>query len=397
MGAATAGVRRVSQDFYRAFEEKHRGSRDFIKHRLEVYLPFLANLRDLIGCNKALDLGCGRGEWLELLQEQGYQAVGVDIDDSMLEACRERGLEVKTYDAITYLEGLPDESLAVVSAFHLVEHIPFDALQVLVAEAKRVLQPGGLLILETPNPENLAVGACHFYLDPTHQRPIPPDLLIFTTEYAAFYRSKILRLQETKSLMLEEAPNLMSVLAGASPDYAVVAQKNGSEKAIEGLQAAFDLDFGLSLDTLAARFQNHLVNLQAQTQLAHAEAQATHAEAQAAHAEAQAESRATTARLFAHIESLENRIENILSSQSWRITAPLRWISTQVRLVKSEGIVARFRALASKIMRKLRALLRNQRARQPRAVIKHEASNLTPQARQVYDDLNETVSSSKKD
>lgn len=386
MGTATAGVRRVSKDFYRAFEEKHRGSRDFIKQRLEVYLPFLVGLYDLVGCNKALDLGCGRGEWLELLQEHGYQAVGVDIDDAMLEACRERGLAVKTHDALAYLQGLPDESLAVVSAFHLVEHLPFEALQVLVAEAKRVLRPGGLLILETPNPENLTVGACHFYLDPTHQRPIPPDLLIFTTEYAAFYRSKILRLQETKSLMLEEAPTLMSVLAGASPDYAVVAQKNGSESANAGLQAAFDLDFGLSLDTLAARFQNHLVNLHAQTQLAHAEAQATHTESQA-----------TTARLFAHIENLETRIENILSSQSWRVTAPLRWISTQIRLVKSDGIVARFRALASKMVRKLRALLHNQRVQQPRTAIEREASNLTPQARQVYDDLNETVSSFKKD
>lgn len=374
----------MSKDFYRAFEEKHRGSRAFIKNRLEVYLPFLAPLPNLLNCNLAVDLGCGRGEWLELLGEHGYTAMGVDIDDAMLAACRERGLQVITGDALSYLKSLANDSVAIVSAFHVVEHIAFEDLQTLLIEAKRVLRPGGLLILETPNPENLAVGACHFYLDPTHIRPIPPDLLGFATEHADFYRSKILRLQETKSLVTDQAPTLMSVLAGASPDYAVVAQKQGPLQAIEGLQLAFDQEYGLSLDTLAARFQNQLLNMQAQTQLAHAEAQASHAEAQA-----------TIERLFAHIEGLEARILNMMSSNSWRITAPIRWLTTQLRLVKSDGLVPRLKALAKKVLRKLQQL-QHQRAHRRNQPLDNQ-DDLTPQARQIYSDLQVSVSKYKKD
>lgn len=381
MGSTSVGVQRMSKDFYRAFEEKHRGPREFIKSRLEVYLPFLAPLRNLVLSNKALDLGCGRGEWLELLGEHGYDAVGIDIDDGMLEACRERGLQVKTCDALSYLKELSADSLAIVSAFHVVEHISFDDLQILLAEAKRVLRPGGLLILETPNPENLAVGACHFYLDPTHLRPIPPELLSFTTEHADFYRSKILRLQETKSLITDQSPTLMSVLAGASPDYAVVAQKDGPLSAIEGLQIAFDQDYGVSLDTLAARFQNHLISIQAQAQLAHAESKAAYAEAEE--------------RLFSHIESLEARILNMMSSNSWRVTAPLRWFITQLRLVKSDGVISRLRALTKKTLNAFRRLLHRQT--KPHSQTVENRGDLTPHARQIYAELQAMKTGHKKD
>lgn len=164
----------MSSDFYRTFEEKFRGPRELVKSRLRVYLPFLRPLRGSFSTALAVDLGCGRGEWLELLYEQGFEAEGVDLDDGMLAACRDLGLKVQTGDALGYLTALPDDSQAIVSGFHLVEHIPFQVLLQLVAEALRVLKPGGLLILETPNPENIIVGATNFYIDPTHHRPIPP-------------------------------------------------------------------------------------------------------------------------------------------------------------------------------------------------------------------------------
>ena len=88
-----------------------------------------------------------------------------------------------------------------------------------------MLMPGGLLILETPNPENLVVGTSHFYLDPTHQRPIPPELLSFLPEYYGFAKLKTLRLQERRELSGGKAPTLFDVLDGVSPDCAVVAQK----------------------------------------------------------------------------------------------------------------------------------------------------------------------------
>ena len=182
--------------FYRAFEERHRGSRELIKSRLEVYLPFVEPLKTLYKAPEILDLGCGRGEWLELMQHNGFQAKGVDLDEGMLSACRELNLNVCQADALDYLRGLTANRLSVVSAFHVVEHISFEALRQLVDEAYRVLKPGGLLILETPNSENLVVGTSGFYLDPTHQRPLPAQLLAFVVEYAGFARVKTLYLQE---------------------------------------------------------------------------------------------------------------------------------------------------------------------------------------------------------
>src|SRR5512137_2545019 len=127
--------------FYRAFEERHRGSRELIKSRLEVYLPFVEPLKTLYKAPEILDLGCGRGEWLELMQQNGFQAKGVDLDEGMLSACRELDLNVRQADALDYLRGLTANKLSVVSAFHVVEHIPFEALRQLVDEAYRVLKP----------------------------------------------------------------------------------------------------------------------------------------------------------------------------------------------------------------------------------------------------------------
>jgi len=241
-------------DFYRAFEDKHRGSRELIKTRLRVYLPFLTALQEVDHSCKALDLGCGRGEWLELLKEIEIDGHGVDLDDGMLQACRDLGLSVETGEAIAYLKSVPSESLSVVSAFHVVEHIPFTELQILVQEALRVLKPAGLLILETPNPENIRVGTANFYLDPTHIHPIPPPLLAFLPDYYGFYRTKIVRLQEAVELREDPAPNLLNMLGGVSPDYSVVAQKNGSEKDLAVFQNAFDVEYGITLDELATRY-----------------------------------------------------------------------------------------------------------------------------------------------
>ncbi|MFP8780611.1 glycosyltransferase [Hydrogenophaga sp. RWCD_12] len=253
--------------FYRAFEDRYRGSRDVIKARLAIYLDFLRPLIGQgVGVPKAVDLGCGRGEWLELLVESGFDATGIDLDEGMLAASRERGLAVVRGDALAHLSSLPDNSQAVVSAFHLVEHLPFDAVQTLISQSLRVLRPGGLLILETPNSENLVVGTSHFYLDPTHQKPIPHQLLGFLAEYHGFVRNKILRLQEAEATAISPSPTLWEVLVGASPDYAVVAQKGGAEEDLARFNDAFGREYGLSLEALAHRHEVHVRGLGEQMQ-----------------------------------------------------------------------------------------------------------------------------------
>lgn len=249
----------MDESFYRAFEDRYRGSRELISRRLEAYLPFLSPLKTLYRDYPVLDLGCGRGEWLELLGRNGYAPTGVDLDAGMLEACNARGLPARKDDALSALRKLPDDSLVAVTGFHIAEHIPFPVLQELVAEALRVLRPAGLLILETPNAESLVVGTNSFYLDPTHERPLPNLLLSFLTEHSGFVRSSIVRLQEAPELHDESTKlGVWEVLSGTSPDYAVVAQKQAQPELLADFNLVFETPYGVSLDQLAVRYDRAL-------------------------------------------------------------------------------------------------------------------------------------------
>ena len=247
-------------DFYRDFEERFRGTRADIASRLQVYLPFVEPLKTIDITPIALDLGCGRGEWLELLQNNGFKAKGVDLDESMLSACLELNLDVHLGDALDYLRGLDSESLSVISAFHMVEHIAFEMLRELSAEAYRVLKPGGLLIFETPNSENLMVGTSSFYLDHTHQKPLPAPLLSFVVEYAGFNRIKTLYLQDSPELVSAQQTSLVNVLGGVSPDYAIVAQKDTSPAMAALFNEPFEHSYGLRLEALAARYDQQTLS-----------------------------------------------------------------------------------------------------------------------------------------
>jgi O-antigen chain-terminating methyltransferase len=255
-------------NFYKAFEDQHRGSRETIKSRLAVYMPFIQKIMEVHPNATALDLGCGRGEWLELLKDHQLSATGIDLDDGMLSACRSRGLDVQTGDAIAHLKSLPADSLSIVSGFHIAEHLSLGDLETLIKEALRVLKPAGLLILEAPNTENLVVGTSSFYLDPTHQRPLPSALLSFLVGYLGFARSKVLGVQESVPLREEHGPtSLFAVLSGVSPDYAVIAQKGGDASSIASFDAVFDKDYGLTLELLANRYQERFDVMERKTQM----------------------------------------------------------------------------------------------------------------------------------
>lgn len=250
------------KNFYSAFEDKHRGSRELIKDRVSVYLPFIVPLKEIYPNVRALDIGCGRGEWLELLKDNGIDAQGIDLDEGMLKICNTLDLNVIQGDGIAYLQEQPDNSLISISAFHVIEHISFENLQILVKESMRVLQPGGLLILETPNPENIKVATENFYLDPTHTKPIPSQLLVFLSEYYNFSRTKVVGLQEKRDLLDQEKVSLMDVLSGVSPDYAVIAQKKADKEILKQFDEVFIENFGLSLNLLTEKFENRLQEIE---------------------------------------------------------------------------------------------------------------------------------------
>lgn len=179
-----------SDELYAALEDRFRGSREEIKERFKTYLPYVETARD----GFVVDLGSGRGEWLELLNEAGIKARGVEDNSLALERCRALGLDVAEEDVLVHLRSLPDASVAAVTGFHIVEHVPIDALISLLDEVMRVLRPGGLAIFETPNPENVLVGSNFFYLDPTHHQPLPSELMQFLFESRGFDRVEVLNL-----------------------------------------------------------------------------------------------------------------------------------------------------------------------------------------------------------
>jgi len=210
---------------YASFEDQFRGDREEIKNRLRVYLPIL---REAAVAANALDVGCGRGEWLELLKKEGVQARGVDQNRVFVEQCRQVGLEVEEQDALDYLGGLADKSLSVITSFHLVEHLEFEELIRLLDEMIRVLKPGGLLILETPNPENFMVGSYSFYADPTHRNPIPSPTLQFLLESRGLDRVSVMKLRPWDAAKIEgdsEIVKRFNEYFYGAPDYGIVGWK----------------------------------------------------------------------------------------------------------------------------------------------------------------------------
>ena len=182
---------------YVAFEDKFRGTRKDIKQRQEVYLPMLKKVLKTTQNSFVLDMGCGRGEWLELLQEHGIKkAQGVDLNCIMIQECDDRGLTAQEADILDYLRSFKTSSVSAVTGFHIIEHLPFKVLIALFDECLRVLKSGGVIIFETPNPENLLVGGCHFYTDPSHHNPLVPETMRFTIEQRGFEKTEIKRLHK---------------------------------------------------------------------------------------------------------------------------------------------------------------------------------------------------------
>jgi SAM-dependent methyltransferase len=176
-------ARALDERAYLELERRFRGTEEEIAERLRRYLPWLT--RAPAG-RPVIDLGCGRGEALAVLAAAGVPARGVDASAEMVARCRERGLDAEVGDLFAALAATAPGSLGAVVSFHVVEHLPPSSIGRLVHLAWRALAPGGLLVLETPNPLSLVVAAQRFWLDPTHVRPVHPEALRLVFELAGF-------------------------------------------------------------------------------------------------------------------------------------------------------------------------------------------------------------------
>jgi O-antigen chain-terminating methyltransferase len=218
--------------FYATFEDRFRGSREEIRDRVAVFLPDARRSLAATGSEgPVVDLGCGRGEWLEVLSQAGISCLGIDSNDAQLAGARAHNLPVVSADALTWLRAQPPASVPMISAFHLIEHLPFPVLVQFAAEALRVLKPGGVALFETPNPENLMVGAFTFNFDPTHVKPLPPGLTACLMEVLGFTPVEIrpLHPDPARDHYLREGtlPTEVAKMLFGPRDYAVLAYKPG--------------------------------------------------------------------------------------------------------------------------------------------------------------------------
>lgn len=233
-----AEAENVADDVYVAFEEAFRGSRESVLLKVESYNAWMRECAAGTCDAPILDVGCGRGEWLELVREHGWVGRGIDLNKKFVEHCRSLNLDVSQGDAIERLREMPDGSVGAITSMHLVEHLPYVVTIALIDECLRVLRPGGSMILETPNPENLLVGAHWFYLDPTHKNPIPPVSLAWLVKQRGFEEARVERLTHGREMDVPEplvgddassqVTNFILKQFSYAPDYAIVGRKAAS-------------------------------------------------------------------------------------------------------------------------------------------------------------------------
>jgi O-antigen chain-terminating methyltransferase len=205
------------------FAERFRGSEDNIRARQQMYASRFREFRPV------LDIGCGRGEMLEVFRQAGIAARGIDSNDDSIALCQANGLDAEQADLFAYLSALPDASLGGVICCQVVEHLPPARLPEMIRLVHAKLCAGGLVAIETPNPECLAIFATHFYIDPTHRHPIPPALASFYLEEAGFGRIEIERLFPAIESMpsLGELPEAFRKEFFGCLDYAAFGIKLG--------------------------------------------------------------------------------------------------------------------------------------------------------------------------
>lgn len=231
----------MDKDFYKKFEDEFRGSEEVIQSRLSPYASIVKYVAEQHQGRIALDLGCGRGEWLKFCKTYGLDVKGVDLDQGMIEEAQQQGFDVELTDALEFLKETESDSIGLLTSFHMVEHLSIVRVFELIKEAHRVLAPGGVLLIETPNAESLIVGTNNFYIDPTHIKPIPNQLLNFIVQYSGFSESQVIRMNSGAT----QVNNLLEAVLSTSMDYSVVAIKS-SDNDVK-VEHIYDGEYGVSL------------------------------------------------------------------------------------------------------------------------------------------------------
>jgi O-antigen chain-terminating methyltransferase len=194
---------------YAGFENRFRGNEEEVKKQQTSYLPYFNKK------GKVLDLGCGRGEFLELLEQNGIEAVGIDINDQMIDVCLEKGLQCQKGDLLEKLREVSDCSLSGIFSSQVIEHLPPSYLKRMVDLSYFKLAPSSYIVLETINPTSVFSLVQIYFLDLSHQKPIHPQAIKFLMESAGFEEVEIKYSspkEEEKLNELQGADEISSIL-----------------------------------------------------------------------------------------------------------------------------------------------------------------------------------------
>lgn len=203
------------------FAEKFRGPEAYVRKNHEFYLPYFA------GCRNVVDLGCGRGEFLELLRDRGIGGRGIEYSEELVAHVRRKGLAADRADIFAFLADQTDRSVDGIFCSQVIEHLEPPRVIELIRLAHQKLAAGAALVVETPNPECLAIFATHFYLDPTHTRPVPPALLAFYFEECGFGKLETRRFAPATEATpaIASLPEDVRKALFDSQDYAVIGRR----------------------------------------------------------------------------------------------------------------------------------------------------------------------------
>ena len=311
----------MDEKFYLRFENLHRGDSKTLLAKFRVYEPVIS----LICCEannpQFLDIGCGNGEFLRFVSTLGGDVIGIE-KNSAYSRKKNSKILFEYSDALTWLKRQDDSSFDFVSAIHVIEHLEFSYLYEMVGEIKRVLKESGIILFETPNPDNITVATKNFYTDPTHLKLIPSNLLSFVIKDHGF--SVTHKWGVNESPHIEKSTYIYDVLGGASPDYAIFGLVN--ENTFEGkLETLLRSPKGRSTkemcDLFEARYQHDYSIISKELKKIDNKI-----------FEQNCYHRDQMVRLR---HSFELELRSIYESKSWKITAPLRFVANRLRIVKS--------------------------------------------------------------
>ena len=333
----------MDEKFYLRFENLHRGHSKTLLNKFRIYEPVIS----LICCEannpKFLDIGCGNGEFLNFVSSFGGDIIGVEKNSAYLKG-RNNKILLEQSDALTWLKRQDDSSFDFVSAIHVVEHLEFSYLYEMVGEIKRVLKESGIILFETPNPDNVTVATKNFYTDPTHLRLIPSSLLSFVVKDHGFTVTHEWGVNE--SPRIEKSIGIHDVIGGASPDYTIfglVDQNTFGGK----LQNVLRLPKGRSTkemcDLFEARYQHDYSVVSKELRKIDNKIfeQNCHYREQIFE---------VSKEIIRLRHSFESELSSIYQSKSWKITAPLRIVASRLRIGK-KIISNAFLSLKNKSMR----------------------------------------------